>query len=411
MQRIGCARSQLVPLREFMTMQKDAFYDVDSDNQLMILLKLTSVKTLLDFDAHFAKSQLLTKGINDLTEIDCICEEKLLPIKENIYSHVYEKFSDCQFRHYDAALIYGSTNLDFIKKFSALEDITDTVITFARYGSDFEKYLAENKDFFERIDFVSSFAGRWIILRKHKPPKNFAMYVVTHKALSNEHIKKLPAGYKIIHAGRAISKDLGYLGDNTGDNISHLNPYLNELTALYWMWKNTNHKIIGLSHYRRFFTESNDLTFSYDKILTEAAAEKLLNDYDIVVNPYWGDLIQFENISRAVGQEVTELVTSIIKKHMAKNFPDYVEMFDVVMNSRFFYKCEMFIARKNILDAYFQWLSSFIIDACNEFLKKVPIERRTKRAVGYFNECMMTVWLLKNNLRIKELGIMQVTNF
>ena len=164
---IGCVRSQLVSLHEFKTMQTDAFYDVDSDNQLMIFLKITGVKTLIDVDAHFAKSQLLTKGINDVTEIDCISKEELLPIKENIYSHVYKKFSDCQFRHYDAALVYGKNNVDFMTTFSALDGMTDVVITFARYDSDFEKYLAANVNFFERINVVPSFAGRWIICRRH----------------------------------------------------------------------------------------------------------------------------------------------------------------------------------------------------------------------------------------------------
>ena len=407
--KIGCVKSQLVSLHEFKTMQRDAFYDLDSDNQLMIFLKEKGVKTLFDVDAHFAKSQLLTKGINDVTEIDCISKEELLPIKENIYGRVYKKFSDCQFRHYDAALVYGQNNVDFMTTFSALDGMTDVVITFARYDSDFEKYLAANVNFFERINVVPSFAGRWIICRRHSRTKDFAMYVVTHKALPAEYVEKFPEGYKVIHAGRAISADSGYLGDNTGDNISHLNPYLNELTALYWMWKNTNHSIIGLSHYRRFFTESADSNFSHDKILTAETAEKILRDYDIIVNPHFGEVIQFDNILLATNKDATELVSSIIKKNLSKNFPDYVEMFDAVMNSRFFYKCEMFIARKNIIEAYFKWLFSFIIDTCEEFLKNI-LENKSMRLVGYFNECMMTVWLLKNNLRIKEMNIMVVPN-
>ena len=45
------------------------------------------------------------------------------------------------------------------------------------------------------------------------------------------------------------------LGDDTGDNISELNPYLNEMTCLYWLWKHYdeigNPEYIGLNHYRR----------------------------------------------------------------------------------------------------------------------------------------------------------------
>lgn len=413
LQSIGCPRSQMVSLREFMTMPRDAFYDVDSDRQLMQFLKEATVKTLLDVDAHFSKSQLLTKGVNDVTKIDCVCEDEMLPIKENIYSRVYKKFSDCQFRHYDAALVYGREGIDFTAEFAALEDVTDVVINFARYGSDFEKYIDATLNHFERVDFIPSFAGRWFFFQRHKAQKDFAMYVVTHKPLPPEHVENLPAGYKVIHAGRAISADLGYLGDNTGDNVSYLNPYLNEFTALYWMWKNTSHSIIGLSHYRRFFTESEDVIFAHDKILTADATEKLLQKYDIIVNPLSDYFVQYDNILLSCSYDVMKTMTTILKKFMAKNFPDYVEMFDEVMDSRFFYKCSMFITRKNIFDAYCSWLFSFIIDVAKEYIKMLPNEELPaviKRLPGFFSERMWTVWLLKNRLRIKELGIMQVPN-
>ena len=59
--------------------------------------------------------------------------------------------------------------------------------------------------------------------------------------------------YLPLHVGREGKRDLGFVGDNTGDNISLKNPNFCELTGLYWAWKNLQCDYIGLCHYRRYF--------------------------------------------------------------------------------------------------------------------------------------------------------------
>ena len=74
--------------------------------------------------------------------------------------------------------------------------------------------------------------------------------------------------YLPIHCGRAISsldkKSLNWMqkntiGDDTGENISCMNPLFCELTAIYWAWKNYENigspERIGLCHYRRYFMD------------------------------------------------------------------------------------------------------------------------------------------------------------
>ena len=61
--------------------------------------------------------------------------------------------------------------------------------------------------------------------------------------------------YMPIQLGKDIHEDLGFLGDNTGDNISKKQPYYSELTAIYWAWKNLKADYIGINHYRRYFSK------------------------------------------------------------------------------------------------------------------------------------------------------------
>ena len=56
------------------------------------------------------------------------------------------------------------------------------------------------------------------------------IFVMTHKKF-NEPEDKI---YIPLQVGKAAGQDLGYLGDDTGDNISDLNKYYGELTGVYW---------------------------------------------------------------------------------------------------------------------------------------------------------------------------------
>ena len=83
----------------------------------------------------------------------------------------------------------------------------------------------------------------------------FILYSVFHKPfiVPNSNI------VQPIHAGKAIAKnDLGFMGDNEGENISALNPLFCELTVLYAIWKNKLYKdcilkMQNLSNYNMIF--------------------------------------------------------------------------------------------------------------------------------------------------------------
>lgn len=412
--KIGCPRAQVITPEQLKLRPAENFYDVDADVQILTFLQMTPFKRVLDFNAHLAKGQLFTRGIiNETTEIDCIFNGELPAIKENLYSRVYKKFSDCAFRHYDAALVFEDEPIDFDSVFFMLENVTDVVITFAKFGSPLKTHLQMTLSNFAKIDGLMSYSGEWLLCYRRTPPKDFAIYVATHKPLPAEHVAKLPAGYTVIHSGRAISQDLGYIGDDTGDNISTLNPYINELDVIYWMWKNTAHTVIGLAHYRRFFTEGVDPKFAYEKILTQEAALRLLEKYDIIVTVIYDKMTQEENFQVYCGVNIAKFALTIGRKKIAQFQPDYLDAFDLVMNSATFYNCNMFITRRHVFNAYCTWLFSFFLDTTREVLATTPlpiIQGYPKRLMGFFAERMLTVWLVKNRLRVKELNKMVEIN-
>ena len=406
----GVVSQKLITIEMLKSLPRKFFYDPNSEFQILAWLKILSIKTLLDVDAYFSRGKIFTKLENDLTEIDCISDEPLWSVMENIYTRTYKNFADVGFRHYDAALIVERPPMDFIAMFTFLANFTDCVITFARNGSELEQYIAGNMKIFSGVNGLRTATGIWIFINRYKPPENFCIYVVTHKPTPHE--GKLPEGYKLIHAGRALNKDLGYLGDDTGDSISRLNPYLNEITALYWMWKNTSNEIIGLSHYRRFFTTADDVAFAYEKILTRDAALKILSRYDIIIKRIiLQESSQREGVINTSGKDLTVLAEGIIKKYMMQAQPDYLDAFDFMLNSTTLYGCSMFVTRRNVFNAYCKWLFSFLIDATEEILRTINFETLQsgqRRVMGFFTERLFQVWLMKNHLRAKELHGMYI---
>lgn len=67
-----------------------------------------------------------------------------------------------------------------------------------------------------------------------------------------------------------------------------------------------------------------------------------------------------------------------------------------------FNRSNMFICKKEIYDKYCKWLFSLIIPLCNEFIKE-DLSCGKIRMLGYLSERLLTYWINKNNLKIKEL--------
>ena len=165
------------------------------------------------------------------------------------------------------------------------------------------------------------------------------------------------------------------IGDNTGDNISIKNPLYNELTAVYYAWKNIDSKYYGLMHYRRYFVFSGLKKTYYsrkridDKFVKmigydEEQLRSNLEKYDFIAPIKMYRSSVYEHYKNAHMIEDLDLCMDVIKA----KFPDYVDsMFQYIYgHDAYFYN--MFIFNKETFNKYCDFMFT-ILSECEGKIK------------------------------------------
>lgn len=165
-----------------------------------------------------------------------------------------------------------------------------------------------------------------------------------------------------IHLGRALataaSKDGkistddyqwmldNMIGDDTGDNISHLNRYFAEMTAIYWAWKNYdklgNPDYIGLAHYRRMFG-ADDVKNAINYDITATA-----NGISATIEKQWADNHATDDLDRAI-------------KLLVKKDKKYARVADEYVKQTHGYFYNMFIMKKDMFFEYCETLFGILM--------------------------------------------------
>lgn len=215
--------------------------------------------------------------------------------------------------------------------------------------------------------------------------------------------------YLPLHVGRENKKDIGYIGDNTGDNISCKNANYCELTGIYWAWKNLDADYIGLAHYRRHFTNSS-LTQRklYGKkkcVLNAREVESILQSYNVILpnkRRYYIETIKghYEHTPWLYAKDL-----ELLRMTLEKLYPEYLSYFDMVLNRTWAHMFNMFIMKRELFDKYCEWLFSILF----EVEKNIDITGYTameSRVYGFLSELLLDVWIEKNKVKYKELPVM-----
>ncbi len=214
--------------------------------------------------------------------------------------------------------------------------------------------------------------------------------------------------YTPIHVGKSISSiDLGFIGDNSGDNISKENKSFCELTAMYWAWRNMKDiKIIGLAHYRRYLDLDRYYKWGSERCVSLAdfkqmhynnsLIEKLLNRYDIIISKprYYNYDLYTEYCISHISDDIRTLQDVV---HDLS--PEYDKAFKTVMfkNEKLSH-FNMFITRWDVFDDYCTWLFSILFEA----KQRININNYNPvqyRIFGYMAERLLNIYIEKNRMK------------
>ena len=225
------------------------------------------------------------------------------------------------------------------------------------------------------------------------------IYVVEHKPVDLSKYS-LDSCYKIICVGEYAQQEVGLMSDCTGDNISYKNSNYCEMTAAYWIWKNdTISDIVGLCHYRRFFTKAA-ISVDSKYFINENDILKYLKTNDVIVakktysceGAYKGYL----NCGR---EKDLQCVRNAIEQLCPEYLSFYINYFEKASG---LHLANMIISKKQVFDEYCKWLFN-ILNYVEERTDISQYSKEEARIYGYLAERLLNVWLAKNNyLRVKE---------
>jgi hypothetical protein len=214
-------------------------------------------------------------------------------------------------------------------------------------------------------------------------PADIAIYEVKNrrdKSLISR--PQLKAYERAIQAGAAIADErIAAILDSTGVNISCKNKQYCEMTATYWVWKNTKHDWVGIEHYRRHLLVSPKM---------------LSGDIDAVLPlPY----ICYPNTIAQFGRFVSETVIAALLCALQTLHPNEYESYLQILYRPYQYTYNLVCAKRAVFDAYCAWL--FNITEYMETLADKAPEIANTRALSYAAEALTNLYFMSKQDQLK----------
>ena len=225
--------------------------------------------------------------------------------------------------------------------------------------------------------------------------------------------------YKPLQVGAALHEDLHFpYRDDTGDNISEKNPYYCEMTAYYWVWKNSTADIVGVGHYRRVPANPAEELYSKEEVIdilshndymttgcvewreSEVNYYKLDKDEDTDI-PGYGVYNQYRRCHNGVDMDLAWLA-------IKRLYPEYEEDFvNQIVFGRLFVPCNILIAPKPIFDGFCKWIFDILF-----FVEKYSpyklYDDYNQRVFGFLAERLLALYFFHNKLKCQNCAVIDL---
>lgn len=171
-----------------------------------------------------------------------------------------------------------------------------------------------------------------------------------------------------------------------GENIDNLNPQYNEITGLYYLWKNVHGvPYKGLEHYRRAIW---DRTGTH--LLEPDEIEDILKDYDVILT---NNYVFFGGTMERYCMPFDSKIGHIEKMNRFNNgFGDFYKRYMKTHYPSEFSWTNMFIGREEVVDNY----CAMLFNLCAHI--EAPAD--SKRFFGYCCEKLWSPWAAFNGLKV-----------
>ncbi len=259
--------------------------------------------------------------------------------------------------------------------------------------------------------------------KEMRPLPTIKLFSVFHKPAP------VPAAKFVIpvQVGASLAaQKLDMLQDNTGPNISDQNPFFNELTASYWIWKNGDRTGIdawGLCHYRRYFSQNHyKLLFikrsrvyyelnqqNLDAAVCDGLYEKiqqLLQHHDVIVQrPVYAHkkgrkVHTIEEAYALLHDRADWQLTLNIVREKYPGYSTSIEEFSQQTKMSYY---NMMVAGWNVWDDYLAWLFDILFELQKGI--RISTDPYQARIFGFIAERLLNLYIYHNKLRPAYLTI------